>query len=219
MYVWWFLLINTHSADLEPIFPVLNSRSSYKTRTSINWVWALKCEHFWEPELLLRKLESHKTAFFLFVQGLGKTLQTISLLGYMKHFREIPGPHLVIVPKSTLTNWMSEFERWCPTIRAVCLIGTQEQRVSEKLLFGQLLTVNMPKQVGPEFSLSSCFVQCSLFYSSNSRKLKIIFFYLLLMSYFPSASVGSIYSWHHVTRRVGYMYHILWDGDQRESCF
>ncbi|CAH3022601.1 unnamed protein product [Porites evermanni] len=62
--------------------------------------------------------------------GLGKTLQTISLLGYMKHFREIPGPHLVIVPKSTLTNWMSEFERWCPTIRAVCLIGTQEQRAA-----------------------------------------------------------------------------------------
>ena len=189
-----FFKINTHSADLEPIFPVLNSSSSYKTRTSINWLWALKCEHFQEPELLLRKLESYKTAVFLFVQGLGKTLQTISLLGYMKHFREIPGPHLVIVPKSTLTNWMSEFERWCPTIRAVCLIGTQEQRVSEKLLFGQLLTVNMPKQVGPEFSLSSCFVQCSLFYSSNSRKLKIIFFYLLLMSYFPSASVGSIYS-------------------------
>lgn len=62
--------------------------------------------------------------------GLGKTLQTISLLGYMKHFREIPGPHLVIVPKSTLANWMAEFERWCPTIRAVCLIGTQEQRAA-----------------------------------------------------------------------------------------
>ncbi|XP_015769544.1 PREDICTED: probable global transcription activator SNF2L1 [Acropora digitifera] len=62
--------------------------------------------------------------------GLGKTLQTISLLGYMKHFREIPGPHLVIVPKSTLANWMSEFDRWCPTIRAVCLIGTQEQRAA-----------------------------------------------------------------------------------------
>ena len=192
----FFFLINTYSADLEPIFPVLNSSSSYKTRTSINWVLALKCENFQESELLLRKLEGHKTAVFLFVQGLGKTLQTISLLGYMKHFREIPGPHLVIVPKSTLTNWMSEFERWCPTIRAVCLIGTQEQRVSEKLLFVQLLTVNMPEQVGPEFSLSSCFVQYSVFYSSNSRKLKIYiyFFTCLLMSYFPSASVGSIYS-------------------------
>ncbi|CAH3125821.1 unnamed protein product [Pocillopora meandrina] len=33
--------------------------------------------------------------------GLGKTLQTISLLGYMKHFREMASPLLVILPKST----------------------------------------------------------------------------------------------------------------------
>nr|AML25532.1 ATP-dependent chromatin remodeler iswi-1 [Euschistus heros] len=60
--------------------------------------------------------------------GLGKTLQTISLLGYMKHYRNIPGPHMVIVPKSTLANWMNEFKKWCPTLRAVCLIGDQETR-------------------------------------------------------------------------------------------
>ncbi|XP_001632824.2 SWI/SNF-related matrix-associated actin-dependent regulator of chromatin subfamily A member 5 [Nematostella vectensis] len=62
--------------------------------------------------------------------GLGKTLQTISLLGYMKNFRKVPGPHMVICPKSTLANWMAEFERWCPSIRAVCLIGNQEQRTA-----------------------------------------------------------------------------------------
>ncbi|VVC98655.1 unnamed protein product [Leptidea sinapis] len=60
--------------------------------------------------------------------GLGKTLQTISLLGYMKHFKNVPGPHIVIVPKSTLTNWMNEFKKWCPSLRAVCLIGDQETR-------------------------------------------------------------------------------------------
>lgn len=65
-----------------------------------------------------------------FFQGLGKTLQTISLLGYMKHYRNIPGPHMVLVPKSTLHNWMSEFKRWVPTLRSVCLIGDKEQRVS-----------------------------------------------------------------------------------------
>ncbi|KAK3730906.1 hypothetical protein QZH41_012611 [Actinostola sp. cb2023] len=32
--------------------------------------------------------------------------------------------------KSTLANWMTECERWCPTLRAVCLIGTQEQRTA-----------------------------------------------------------------------------------------
>ncbi|KAF2987991.1 hypothetical protein EK904_003059, partial [Melospiza melodia maxima] len=62
--------------------------------------------------------------------GLGKTLQTISLLGYMKHYRNIPGPHMVLVPKSTLQNWMNEFKRWVPTLRAVCLIGDKDQRAA-----------------------------------------------------------------------------------------
>lgn len=60
--------------------------------------------------------------------GLGKTLQTISLLGYLKNFRNNPGPHIVIVPKSTLQNWLNEFKKWCPSLRAACLIGDQETR-------------------------------------------------------------------------------------------
>ncbi|NWW30520.1 SMCA1 protein, partial [Panurus biarmicus] len=63
-------------------------------------------------------------------QGLGKTLQTIALLGYLKHYRNIPGPHMVLVPKSTLHNWMNEFKRWVPSLRAVCLIGDKDARVS-----------------------------------------------------------------------------------------
>lgn len=49
--------------------------------------------------------------------GLGKTLQTISLIGYLKHFRGINGPHIVITPKSTLQNWVNEFNRFCPSIK------------------------------------------------------------------------------------------------------
>ena len=62
-------------------------------------------------------------------KGLGKTLQTIALLGYMCLMRDVPGPHVVIAPKSTLSNWMSEFKRWCPKIITICLIGTAEERV------------------------------------------------------------------------------------------
>ena len=62
-------------------------------------------------------------------KGLGKTLQTIALLGYMCLMRDVPGPHVVIAPKSTLSNWMSEFKRWCPRIITICLIGTAEERV------------------------------------------------------------------------------------------
>ncbi|XP_053474412.1 probable global transcription activator SNF2L1 isoform X2 [Ictalurus furcatus] len=62
--------------------------------------------------------------------GLGKTLQTIALLGYLKHYRNIPGPHMVLVPKSTLHNWMYEFKRWVPSLRAVCLIGDKDARAA-----------------------------------------------------------------------------------------
>ncbi|XP_059407112.1 probable global transcription activator SNF2L1 isoform X2 [Carassius carassius] len=62
--------------------------------------------------------------------GLGKTLQTIALLGYLKHYRNIPGPHMVLVPKSTLHNWMNEFKCWVPTLKAVCLIGDKDERAA-----------------------------------------------------------------------------------------
>ena len=64
--------------------------------------------------------------------GLGKTLQTISLLGYLQEYRGIRGPHLIIVPKSTLGNWMNEIKRWCPVLRAVRLHGNQEERNHQK---------------------------------------------------------------------------------------
>lgn len=66
-------------------------------------------------------------------QGLGKTLQTISLLGYLHEYRGITGPHMVIVPKSTLGNWMNEFKRWCPMLRATKFIGNAEERVRTSL--------------------------------------------------------------------------------------
>uniref|UniRef100_A0A8C5QL26 SNF2 related chromatin remodeling ATPase 1 n=1 Tax=Leptobrachium leishanense TaxID=445787 RepID=A0A8C5QL26_9ANUR len=62
--------------------------------------------------------------------GLGKTLQTIALLGYLKRYRNIPGPHMVLVPKSTLHNWMNEFKRWVPSLCAVCLIGDKVARAA-----------------------------------------------------------------------------------------
>jgi SWI/SNF-related matrix-associated actin-dependent regulator of chromatin subfamily A member 5 len=64
--------------------------------------------------------------------GLGKTLQTISLLAYLREFRGITGPHLVIVPKSTLHNWINEFRRWCPVIKAVKFHGNADARGEQR---------------------------------------------------------------------------------------
>lgn len=56
--------------------------------------------------------------------GLGKTLQTISLLAYLLKFRQIRGPHIIIVPKSTVSNWMRELNFWCEWVNVLDL---QEQ--------------------------------------------------------------------------------------------
>ena len=60
--------------------------------------------------------------------GLGKTLQTISFLAYLKHYRDISGPHLVVVPKSTLQNWAREFANWTPDFNIVMLTGSKDER-------------------------------------------------------------------------------------------
>jgi SWI/SNF-related matrix-associated actin-dependent regulator of chromatin subfamily A member 5 len=38
--------------------------------------------------------------------GLGKTIQTISMLAFLKEFKNVSGPHLIIAPKVTLGNWI-----------------------------------------------------------------------------------------------------------------
>jgi SWI/SNF-related matrix-associated actin-dependent regulator of chromatin subfamily A member 5 len=60
--------------------------------------------------------------------GLGKTLQSISILAFMQQYHNKPGPHLVLVPKSTLSNWMKEFKRWCPSLRVISFHGDKETR-------------------------------------------------------------------------------------------
>jgi SWI/SNF-related matrix-associated actin-dependent regulator of chromatin subfamily A member 5 len=60
--------------------------------------------------------------------GLGKTLQSISMLGYLHEFKRINGPHLVLVPKTTLSNWMNEFRRWLPALTAFKFHGSKEER-------------------------------------------------------------------------------------------
>ncbi|KAH8063283.1 helicase [Aureococcus anophagefferens] len=61
--------------------------------------------------------------------GLGKTLQSISVLGWLAEAKGVKGPHLVLVPKSTLGNWMNEFARWCPEmLKAVRFHGSKPER-------------------------------------------------------------------------------------------
>ncbi|GAC97069.1 ATP dependent chromatin remodeling factor [Pseudozyma hubeiensis SY62] len=71
--------------------------------------------------------------------GLGKTIQTISLITYLMEFKKQNGPFLVIVPLSTLTNWVNEFNKWAPTVSTLIYKGTPNVR---KQLTGRLRSMN-----------------------------------------------------------------------------
>ena len=68
--------------------------------------------------------------------GLCKTLQTISFLRYLKYFRKVDEPHLIIVAKSVLTNWINEIKKFCPTLNSFKFHRDKDTRkdMKEKIL-------------------------------------------------------------------------------------
>ena len=66
--------------------------------------------------------------YFLKEMGLGKTLQTISLLSYLASYKGIWGPHLVVVPTSVIINWETELKRFCPALKVLCYYGSAKRR-------------------------------------------------------------------------------------------
>ena len=38
------------------------------------------------------------------------------------------GPHMVLAPKSTMSNWQKEFKKWLPNHRVVYVGGSKEER-------------------------------------------------------------------------------------------
>jgi SNF2 family DNA or RNA helicase len=60
--------------------------------------------------------------------GLGKTIQTISLFAYLIECKKNYGPFLIVVPLSTLPNWVSEFDKWAPSIKKIIYRTSQSGR-------------------------------------------------------------------------------------------
>ena len=62
--------------------------------------------------------------------GLGKTIQTLALLTYLMEKKKNMGPYLIIVPLSTLSNWILEAQKWCPAMTTVPYKGSPQLRRS-----------------------------------------------------------------------------------------
>ncbi|KAJ2812150.1 ATP-dependent DNA helicase Snf21 [Coemansia furcata] len=64
--------------------------------------------------------------------GLGKTIQTISLVTYLIERKQQSGPFLIIVPLLMITNWILEFEKWVPSVRVIGYKDNPTQRSALK---------------------------------------------------------------------------------------
>ncbi|QBM89848.1 chromodomain-helicase-DNA-binding protein 1 [Metschnikowia aff. pulcherrima] len=60
--------------------------------------------------------------------GLGKTVQTVAFLSWLIYARRQNGPHLVVVPLSTIPAWQETFEKWSPDVNCIYYLGNTEAR-------------------------------------------------------------------------------------------
>ncbi|SMN20204.1 similar to Saccharomyces cerevisiae YIL126W STH1 ATPase component of the RSC chromatin remodeling complex [Maudiozyma saulgeensis] len=79
-------------------------------------------------EWMVSLYNNHLNGILADEMGLGKTIQSISLITYLFEEKKNPGPYLVIVPLSTITNWTLEFEKWAPSLNTIVYKGTPNQR-------------------------------------------------------------------------------------------
>lgn len=127
--------------------------------------------------------------------GLGKTIQTIALITFLIEHKKQRGPYLVIVPLSTLTNWINEFERWAPAVHTVvykgtpgvrknlthivrscqydCLLTTYEYIIKDKHLLGKIKWTHMIIDEGHRMKNTQSKLTLTLtqFYTSRYRLL------------------------------------------------
>ena len=59
--------------------------------------------------------------------GLGKTCQVVAFLAHLLE-KGVKGPHLVVVPGSTLENWLREFSVFCPELHVMPYYAGQNER-------------------------------------------------------------------------------------------
>ncbi|KAK5781266.1 hypothetical protein RI543_001313 [Arxiozyma heterogenica] len=60
--------------------------------------------------------------------GLGKTVQTVSFISWLIYSRRQNGPHLIVVPLSTMPAWQETFAKWAPDLNCICYMGNQKSR-------------------------------------------------------------------------------------------
>ena len=81
---------------------------------------------------LLLLFDQKKSCILADDMGLGKTCQVVAFLAALLE-RGNKGPHLVVVPGSTIENWMREFRKFCPALQVELYVGSQAERWAKQI--------------------------------------------------------------------------------------
>ena len=103
-------------------------------------------------------------------------------MGYLKFLKGIEGPHLIVVPKSTLHNWWRELEHWVPGFNTIMLNGTKEER--HRIIHDSILT--------QEFDI--CLTSYEICQREKSSLKKISWEYIIIDEAHRIKNVNSILS-------------------------
>lgn len=74
--------------------------------------------------------------------GLGKTLQTLTWLAWLREEEPGNGPSLVVCPKSVMENWKSEAEHFFPGLRVRIWRPAEGDQINDSLLEADILVLN-----------------------------------------------------------------------------
>lgn len=66
--------------------------------------------------------------------GLGKTLQTLSLICHLKENWNHTGPSLVVCPLSVLYSWCQEVDKWAPSLKCLRFHASQTDSIASQSL-------------------------------------------------------------------------------------
>jgi ATP-dependent DNA helicase len=76
---------------------------------------------------LLALFENGVSGILADEMGLGKTVQVLAFIGRLLDLRVL-GPHVIVCPLSTLSNWRAELARWLPGVPLVVFHGDAAAR-------------------------------------------------------------------------------------------
>ncbi|KAJ3172791.1 hypothetical protein HDU87_007793 [Geranomyces variabilis] len=109
-------------ASSEPLIPARKSRQPELLSGA-----AMREYQLVGMEWMISLYENGLNGILADEMGLGKTIQVIAFLAHL-YSVGTTGPFLIIVPLSTLSNWIREFARFAPTIPVLMYHGPKDER-------------------------------------------------------------------------------------------